>query len=526
MKHCIWLATALMLLASEAYGFSYSASTDDIGCSATFSVPTEEGLVASTALDGSSLSNTISGRGDLHENHFVQNGEGATALVRADVRNASSYTYSYQLDPSPAAAKNAQVVQASESLDVQRADYIMAVALAAAPGLYSTASTKVIDGSLNGYSNKAVASTGRAAASQSLNEASGNIKTYSSSDYIEDGAQQRSHVATSVQGDLTGYSNLALSKKATIASFGGSEVILSGAGSEITEDSHIVGSFTSDATAGDKTKIRRSDCGTEFDLNRIARLGGGSGLVRGITSDSQGYYVHSGDKIQDAVNMAQSGDTINVASGTYLENVVVGKSLKIIGAGSQEGSGLHPTIVDGHKSGSVFEIGANYQNVVVTLSNMRIVNGKAWDGGGIYNYGSLTVKSCSIVGNEADEYGGGIYNTGTATVVDCTISDNMARLNGGGIGHNAYWYSDALYIKGDTNIKNNQATYGWGGGICYGDSYLVLDGKEIDITHNKAHLPVPQYEGKWYEGYGVYSSNPDTKNGFDHDDQVKDNSWI
>ena len=37
--------------------------------------------------------------------------------------------------------------------------------------------------------------------------------------------------------------------------------------------------------------------------------------------------------ITGAVNKALSGDTINVAAGTYIENVVVSKSLAISGAG-------------------------------------------------------------------------------------------------------------------------------------------------------------------------------------------------
>ncbi|HWQ18582.1 MAG TPA: hypothetical protein VN455_02315, partial [Methanotrichaceae archaeon] len=92
-----------MLLAPGACGFSYSVTEDGAGCCATFSVPAEESIASSIVLDAGSISNTINGKGDLHENHFIQNGAGASALVRASVMNASSYTYSYELDPDPAA---------------------------------------------------------------------------------------------------------------------------------------------------------------------------------------------------------------------------------------------------------------------------------------------------------------------------------------------------------------------------------------------------------------------------------------
>jgi hypothetical protein len=88
----------LIFQVPDTYGLSYSASIDIIGCSTTFGMPTEESLVVVTALEDGSLSNAVSGKGDLHGNHFIGNGQGASALVRANVMNASSYTCSYEKD--------------------------------------------------------------------------------------------------------------------------------------------------------------------------------------------------------------------------------------------------------------------------------------------------------------------------------------------------------------------------------------------------------------------------------------------
>jgi hypothetical protein len=187
---------------------------------------------------------------------------------------------------------------------------------------------------------------------------------------------------------------------------------------------------------------------------------------------SLGYYVKPGttaSKIQGAVNAAQSSDTINVAAGTYKENVVIDKSLTV------KGAGCFDTKVDGNKLGSVFKIGTVNSNVDVILSGLGITGGSGslvgsyTYGGGIYNKGRATIKNCIIFANSAT-FGGGIYNAGTATVSSSTISGNSAIFgdgDGGGIDN----YGTATVSS--STISGNSAGHYGGGIFTYGKATIT-----------------------------------------------------
>ncbi|VVB64452.1 Uncharacterised protein [uncultured archaeon] len=153
--------------------------------------------------------------------------------------------------------------------------------------------------------------------------------------------------------------------------------------------------------------------------------------------------------IQAAVNAAQSGDYISVPAGTYIENVWIDKTLVLNGAGSDK------TIVDGNKKGSVFFIGSNAR---VTLHGMTIRNGASDFGGGIINFGELTVTDSTLSGNTAKTSGCGIYSIRTATIRGCTLNANTAKY-GGGISND-----NELAIQGGSSLTGNNAD-SLGGGL-------------------------------------------------------------
>jgi hypothetical protein len=140
--------------------------------------------------------------------------------------------------------------------------------------------------------------------------------------------------------------------------------------------------------------------------------------------------------IQEALDRAAAGDTVLVAPGTYVENIlwppVDGIHLL--------GSGAEVTTIDGDRVASVirFET-ANTITSATLIQGFTITNGFArppWpysQGGGIYLfYADPTLRELWLVENEADDFGGGIYSWWSdPTLVRVLIARNVAISRGG-----------------------------------------------------------------------------------------------
>jgi len=185
--------------------------------------------------------------------------------------------------------------------------------------------------------------------------------------------------------------------------------------------------------------------------------------------------------IQAAVTAADPNDVITVSAGTYTENVIIDKSL------TMQGAGFDQTFVEGVSADAgVFQIGTADRTITVLITGLTIQDGSGWQGGGVYNEASLTLKRCKVSGNYLSDggLGGGIANgqpglDARMTVDECTIDGNSAT-RGGGI-----WNAGALTITKST-IKNNRAYTvtssgdgGNGGGILSGE---VAGDVELTVT--------------------------------------------
>jgi hypothetical protein len=159
------------------------------------------------------------------------------------------------------------------------------------------------------------------------------------------------------------------------------------------------------------------------------------------------------DTIVFAPNL--TGQTITLASP--LPNILA-SGLTIMGPGASS------LTVSGNHAVTVFTI-AGVQNV--TISGLTVTGGKtSTQGGGISNYGQLTLNGVTVTGNSNTGFGsegGGISSSGGTqlTLLNCLISNNSAS-NGAGI---ATGLSSTTTITGSTITGNTGANGGGGAGI-------------------------------------------------------------
>jgi hypothetical protein len=145
------------------------------------------------------------------------------------------------------------------------------------------------------------------------------------------------------------------------------------------------------------------------------------------------------------------------------------------------GLGTDTTIVQAHETleDSPERVFLIMEGADVTLEEMTVRHGRPSvedeHGGGIMNYGTLTVRNCVITANSA-RGGGGIDNRyGTLTIVGSTIHNNVARGDGPrgeecGGGGGIKCSSGTMRLISST-IAANQAglgSTGLGGGVCTG----------------------------------------------------------
>jgi len=248
-------------------------------------------------------------------------------------------------------------------------------------------------------------------------------------------------------------------------------------------------------------------------------------------------------RIQQAIDMADPGDTVLVAPGTYVgegnkdlnfhgkEAVLRGDGgaayciIDLQGQGRgfsfQSGEGAF-TVVEGLTITNGNFVGVAHGGAIYciesgpSIRNCVITNNYATCGGGIYCWGGdISIENCLIANNTATDSGGGIYFMGNtnATCHGCTIVYNQADEYGGGV---YIWFIDDLVVR-NSIIYSNTAALG-------GPSFFVKGWNfTITVSHSDVQggLSSVYIDGSsptiyWIENWDVYPRFVDPGNGDYH----------
>jgi predicted outer membrane repeat protein len=182
--------------------------------------------------------------------------------------------------------------------------------------------------------------------------------------------------------------------------------------------------------------------------------------------------------IGQAIKLAASGDTIQIGSATYQENLSIPFNLTLNGANEAT------TIVDGTSTANVFTVGTG---ISLTLLNLTIKNGVGYSGGGgVNNSGKLTVNKSNFYVNTALS-GGAILNTGIAIISDTNFSSNSPYFFGHSASCGAIDNRGTMTITASTffnNYANNNYTAG--GAICNSHT-LTITGSTFSTNSSQGN---------------------------------------
>jgi len=140
-------------------------------------------------------------------------------------------------------------------------------------------------------------------------------------------------------------------------------------------------------------------------------------------------------KIQDAINDALNGDTIEIVNGTFVENLVINKKLTI-----KSVSGNNVIIIAANSSGPAITINSGGSGSII---QGLIINGSV----------NLNANSCSISGNT-------IFGNGTSGIIASNSFNNTIFNNT--ITNNGF---EGIHSSYSSNIISSNIIYGCNSGI-------------------------------------------------------------
>jgi parallel beta-helix repeat protein len=196
--------------------------------------------------------------------------------------------------------------------------------------------------------------------------------------------------------------------------------------------------------------------------------------------------------IQEAINAANLGDTIYVKNGTYYENIIINKTITLIGEDE------YLTIIDGNMLETTIQITANN----VSLSKFTIKNSKyEWPEGGLL---ITNVTDCNISNIITTNNWVGLW-------LEDSSNNNMSNIT---ITNNRY--ASWLVRSHNNTLKNTTITNNTKYGVWLEDSLnnnlskIIITNNEVGIQLEEAYnntIHNNQLINNTYQVFNLWSTN-------------------
>ncbi len=202
--------------------------------------------------------------------------------------------------------------------------------------------------------------------------------------------------------------------------------------------------------------------------------------------------------IQDAINNTLPGGTVNVAAGTYTEQITVNRRLNILGPNSaidpNTGSRVAEAVIRAAvKDADPFDGADDENSVMVTITNTA--DGTVFKGFTLDGDNPLLDSNYELNGADVDAFGGisGNGNLNPAFDISYNIIKNM-----GEFGIELYGDENAPGARTNSNISNNKIdnVVGWwyGNAIVSGDNALANVSDNV-VTQSFAGVMIQHING-------------------------------
>jgi parallel beta-helix repeat protein len=174
--------------------------------------------------------------------------------------------------------------------------------------------------------------------------------------------------------------------------------------------------------------------------------------VKGVTIYVGGINPGNFSTIQEGIDAANPGDTVYVYSGLYVENVIVNKTISLVGEDRDT------TIINSSVAGNTITITSDWVNITaLTITG----GGTGWEIGGLF---AVLVENCSVYNvNCSFNYGNGIY----LYAKNSTIKNSIFSNNNKGMIVSGFWNN----ISSNEVFSNNEE----GIYLCHGKWNDVYD---------------------------------------------------